>query len=293
MPTQNIRRYNRRDTMAAWLMLSPFLIFFLLFVIYPIIMNIWYSFTNYNLDKADFVGLKNYQRLLKDKAFIAAVKNTAVYAFFSVAALTTLGFLTASALNRSIRGVRFIRMLMIFPYATSMTAVSMIWLMLLDPTSGLVNKLLRTMGLMGVEWLFNVNTALPCLILVNIWKNLGYCMLIYLAGMQSIPGEIYEAATVDGASELKKMLHITVPMVRPVAFFVLITTMLESFKTFDQVKLMTGGDPMYSTTTIVHQIYQRGFTEFRMGYAAAMSVVLLIIVLVVTIINYRFGSSAE
>ena len=279
--------------MAAWLMLSPFLIFFLLFVIYPIVMNIWYSFTNYNLDKADWVGLKNYQRLLKDKAFIAAVKNTAVYAFFSVAFLTTLGFLTASALNRSIRGIRLIRMLMIFPYATSMTAVSMIWLMMLDPTSGLVNKLLRMMDLMGVEWLFNVNTALPCLIVVNIWKNIGYCMLIYLAGMQSIPGEIYEAATVDGASEWKKMLHITVPMVRPVAFFVLITTMLESFKTFDQVKLMTGGDPLYSTTTIVHQIYQRGFTEFRMGYAAAMSVVLLAIVLVVTIINYRFGSSAE
>ena len=291
--TRKIRRYNRRDTMAAWLMLSPFLIFFLLFVIYPIVMNIWYSFTNYNLDKADWVGLKNYQRLLKDKAFIAAVKNTAVYAFFSVAFLTTLGFLTASALNRSIRGIRLIRMLMIFPYATSMTAVSMIWLMMLDPTSGLVNKLLRMMDLMGVEWLFNVNTALPCLIVVNIWKNIGYCMLIYLAGMQSIPGEIYEAATVDGASEWKKMLHITVPMVRPVAFFVLITTMLESFKTFDQVKLMTGGDPLYSTTTIVHQIYQRGFTEFRMGYAAAMSVVLLAIVLVVTIINYRFGSSAE
>ncbi|MBQ2956888.1 MAG: sugar ABC transporter permease [Clostridia bacterium] len=290
---KRIRQYNRRDTMAAWLMLSPFLIFFLLFVIYPILMNIWYSFTNYNLDKADWVGLKNYKRLLKDKAFIAAVKNTAVYALFSVVSLTTLGFFTAFVLNRKIRGIRFIRMLMIFPYATSMTAVSMIWLMMLDPTSGLINKVLRALGTTGVEWLFNVKTALPCLIVVNVWKNIGYCMLIYLAGMQSIPGDIYEAATVDGAGEWAKLIHVTVPMVRPVAFFVFINTMIESFKTFDQVKLMTGGDPLYSTTTIVHQIYQRGFTEFRMGYAAAMSVVLLAIVLTVTVINYRFGSSAE
>lgn len=291
--SKKIRHYNRRDTLSAWLMLTPFLIFFLLFVVYPIVMNIFYSFTNYNLDQADWVGLKNYQRLLKDKAFIAALKNTTVYAFFSVVALTTLGFLTAFALNQKLHGLRLIRMLMIFPYATSMTAVSMIWLMLLDPTSGLVNKVLRALGMTGVEWLFNVKTALPCLIVVNIWKNIGYCMLIYLAGMQSIPNEIYEAATVDGASEWSKLVHVTVPMVRPVGFFVLINTMLESFKTFDQVKLMTGGDPLYSTTTIVHQIYQRGFTEFRMGYAAAMSVVLLLIVLTVTLINYRFGNSAE
>lgn len=292
-PAKQIRHYNKRDTLAAWLMLSPFLIFFLLFVVYPIIMNIYYSFTNYNLNKADWVGLKNYQRLLKDKAFVAALKNTAVYAFFSVISLTVLGFLTAFVLNQKIRGIRWVRMLMIFPYATSMTAVAMIWLMLLDPTSGLINKLLRAMGLMGVEWLFNVNTALPCLIFVNIWKNIGYCMLIYLAGMQSIPADIYEAATVDGASEWKKLIHVTVPMVQPVAFFVFINTLIESFKTFEQVKLMTGGDPLYSTTTIVHQIYQRGFTEFKMGYAAAMSVVLLAIVLVVTVINYRFGSSRD
>ena len=180
---KKIRHYNRRDTMAAWLMLSPFLIFFLLFVIYPIIMNIFYSFTNYNLNKADWVGLKNYQRLLKDKAFIAAVKNTAVYALFSVLSLTSLGFLTAAALNRKMRGVKWIRMLMIFPYATSMTAVAMIWLMLLDPTTGLINKTLHVFGLKGVEWLFNTSTALPSLIVVHIWKNIGYCMLIYLAGM--------------------------------------------------------------------------------------------------------------
>ena len=274
-------RYNRRDTLAAWLMLTPFLIFFALFVVYPIIMNFYYSFTNYDLNRAKWVGLKNYRRLFKDTAFIMALKNTSIYALFSVLALTILGFLTASALNREIRGLRFSRTLMIFPYATSMTAVSMIWLMLLDPSTGLINKALRLMGLSGVDWLFTVRTALPCLIFVNIWKNIGYCMLIFLAGMQSVPVEIYEAATVDGASEGQKLIHVTAPMVRPVTFFVSITTLLESFKT------------LYSTTTLVHQIYQRGFTEFKMGYAAAMSVVLLLIVLIVTLINVRFGGRAE
>jgi len=285
--------YNRRDTAAAWLMLAPFLIFFVLFVLYPIILNIYYSFTNYDLTTAKWVGLKNYQRLWKDKAFVMALKNTSVFAFFGVVSLTLLGFLTAAILNKKIRGIRVIRTLMIFPYATSMTAVAMIWLMLLDPTAGLINKLLRLFGQSGVDWLFNTSTALPCLIIVHIWKNIGYCMLIYLAGMQSIPDEIFEAATVDGASEFTKLWKITLPLVRPVTFFVLINMMLESFKTFDQVKLMTGGDPMYTTTTIVHQIYQRGFTEFRMGYAAAMSVVLLVIMLVITIANYGLNSREQ
>ena len=286
-------QYNRSDTLAAWLMLAPFLIFFMLFVLYPIVLNIYYSFTNYDLNSASWVGLKNYQRLWKDKAFVAALKNTSIYAFFGVISLTVLGFLVAATLNHQMRGLRVIRMLMIFPYATSMTAVAMIWLMLLDPTTGLINKTLRLFGLSGVDWLFNTSTALPCLIVVHIWKNIGYCMLIYLAGMQSIPDEIYEAATVDGASEFTKLWKITLPMVRPVTFFVLINTMLESFKTFDQVKLMTGGDPLYSTTTIVHQIYQRGFTEFRMGYAAAMSVVLLAIMLVITLLNYGVGAREQ
>lgn len=286
-------QYSREDTRFAWLMLLPFLLFFAIFVLYPVLLNFYYSFTSYNLETAKWVGWKNFERLFKDRAFVMALKNTSVFAFFGVVFLTILGFLTASALNRKIRGLRFIRTLMIFPYATSWAAVSMIWLMLLDPTSGLINKLLRSVGLLGVDWLFTTSTALPCLILVHVWKNIGYCMLIYLSGMQAIPEELYEAATVDGASQWRQMLHITIPMVRPVAFFVLINTMLQSFKTFDEVKIMTGGDPMYSTTTIVHQIYQRGFAEFRMGYASAMSVVLLLIMLIITLANYGLGKRVD
>ncbi len=285
---------NKRDTLSAWLMLSPFLIFFILFVLYPIIMNFYYSFTNYNLFKApNFIGLKNYEKLLKDEVFHKAIYNTTVYALISIIGLTVLGLLAATALNRKIRGIKAIRMLFIFPYATSMTAVSLIWLMMFDPLSGFLNKALITLNLPPSNWLFDKNISLWCLIFVNVWKNMGYCMLIFLAGMSSIPIDIYEAAVIDGASDRQKLWNITIPMLKPVTFFVLVTTTLESFKTFEQVLIMTRGDPLNATTTIVHQIYLRGFSEFKMGYASAMTVVLFIIVFSITLLNFRFGAGKE
>ena len=287
-------QYTKSDTRAAWIMLAPFLLFFIIFVLYPVALNFYYSFTDYNLTAdTGWVGLKNYLRLPKDKNFMAALENTVVYALVSVVLLTALGFLTAAVLNRKMRGVKWIRMLMIFPYATSMTAVAMIWVMMYDPTNGFLNKMMRMTGLPLQNWLFDPSMALGCLIAVNVWKNIGYCMLIYLAGMQSIPGEIYEAATVEGASDWRKMISITLPMVRPVAFFVFVTTLVESFKTFELVSVTTGGGPLNATTTLVHQIYQRGFAEFKMGYASAISIVLLAVVMIITAFNYRMNQSAE
>jgi len=278
------------DTRDAWLMLAPFLCFFALFVLYPLAANVYYSFTNYNLtDNYKFVGLRKYLRCFGDAAFLKALSNTAMFALVSVVSLTAVGFLAAAALNRTARGVKWLRTLLLFPYATSMAAVSMIWLMMYDPTTGFLNKALRALGLPAVKWLFDPSTALGSLIFVNVWKNIGYCMLIYLAGMQAIPRDVYEAGTVDGASEWTKLIHITLPMIRQVAFFVLVTTTVESFKTFEQVQVMTRGDPLYATTTIVHQIYMRGFSEFKMGYASAMAVLLLIIVLAVTLMSDRLN----
>lgn len=274
-------------------MLLPFMLFFALFVLYPTGVNLYLSFTDYNLNTATWTGLRNFERLLRDPIFGKACLNTGVYALVSVAFLTSLGLAVAVMLNRSTRAVKGLRVLFLYPYATSMTAVSMIWLMLLDPNHGFVNKALRSIGLSGWQWLFDADLALGCLIFINIWKNLGYCMLIYLAGINSIPQELYEAATVDGAGELRRFFSITVPMIRPVAFFVLITTMVEGFKTFEQVQVMTRGDPMNATTTIVHQIYMYGFNDFKMGYASAMAVVLLLIVLALTLINLRINNASE
>ncbi len=285
--------YRKKDTFSAIGMLMPFMVFFLAFIIFPAFKNIWYSFTSYNLDVDHWIGIKNYARLLEDTTFIKAFSNTCVYSFVSVIALTTLGFLAAAILNKGSRSVKWLRMLMIFPYATSMAAVSMIWLMMYDPNNGFINKALRAMGFMGKKWLFDEKLALGCLIFVNVWKNIGYCMLIYLAGINSIPDELYEAATVDGAGEFARLFKITLPIVRPVAFFVFVTTMVDAFKTFEQVQIMTRGDPLYATTTIVHQIYVYGFNDFKMGYAASMAVVLLVIVMVLTLINFRLNKASE
>lgn len=288
--------FQNSDNFWAYAMLAPFLLFFVLFVLYPLVMNFFYSFTNYNLGtKADFIGLANYRELFTDHWFMEALKNTAIYAVFSVAFLTVLGLFISILLNNRSRLVKVARLAMIVPYATSMVAVSMIWLYLLDPTTGYVNKLLIAMGVSNPPyWLDNPDLALPSLIFINIWKNLGYCMIIYLAGLQSIPQELYEAAMVDGAGFFQKHIKITLPQIAPVTFFVFVNNCIEAFKTFEQVQIMTQGGPMTSTTTVVHQIYQRAFNDFRMGYAAAMSVVLFLIIFAVTLLNFKaFRSGAE
>lgn len=284
------------DTKWAWIMLTPFMIFFVLFVLYPLLKNVYYSFTNYNLGgTADFVGLRNYKELFSDDWFLDALKNTAVYAVFSVVFLTGLGLFISVLLNGRSKVVKVARTVMIFPYATSMVAVSMIWLYLLDPTIGYVNKLLIALGVSNPpHWLDSPSMALPSLIFINIWKNLGYCMIIYLAGLQDISNELYEAAMLDGAGFLKKHLHITLPQIAPITFFVLVSNCIEAFKTFEQIQIMTQGGPITSTTTVVHQIYQRAFNDFRMGYAAAMSVILFLIILAITLLNFRmFKNSAN
>jgi ABC-type sugar transport system permease subunit len=282
---KNKRR--QREERAAYGMLAPFFAFFSVFMLYPIVINFYYSFTNYRLgQKKQFVWLNNYKNLFKDPDFLVSLKNTAVYALFSVLFLTCLGLFISVILNRRTRMVHAVRTVMIIPYATSMVAVSMIWLLLLDPTTGFINKALIALGMhVPPKWLHDVKLALPSLIFINVWKNLGYVMLIYLSGLQNIPGELYEAATVDGAGLWHKFRRITLPMIAPTAFFVLITTSIEAFKTFEQVQIMTQGAPVNATSTVVYQIYQRAFNDYRMGYAGAMSVVLFLVILAVTLVN--------
>ena len=294
--THGKKKAIQRDRAAAYGMLAPFLLFFVLFVLYPLLKNLYYSFTNYNLgNKTKWIGLSNYRELFTDYWFLESLRNTAVYALFSVIFLTVLGLFISVLLNQRSRLVKIARTAMIIPYATSMVAVSMIWLYLLDPTTGYVSKLLVALGVGSPPlWLDDPSLALPSLIGINIWKNLGYCMIIYLAGLQGIPPELYEAATVDGAGFLQKHWKITLPQIAPVTFFVFVNNCIEAFKTFEQVQIMSQGGPVTATTTVVYQIYVRAFNDFRMGYAAAMSVVLFVIIFAVTMLNFRmFRSSAD
>jgi len=294
LKSKNNKRKIKRDDIEAYVMITPFFIFFIIFVLLPIFVNIAYSFTNYNLGKKmDFVGFNNYLKLFHDKDFLHSVQNTILYAIFSVMPLMILGFAAAVCVYGASKIFYIIRALYIFPYVTSMVAVSMIWLYMYEPTVGIFNKILISLGFSALNWLFDEHLALPSLIIMNIWKNIGYIMIIYLAALANIPESLYEAGKVDGASKFAMLFKITLPMVSPISFFIFVTTCIESFKTFDQVRIMTGGGPVNSTTTIVHQIYIRAFSEYKMGYAAAMSVVLLIIIFAITLINMHFGEKEE
>jgi len=274
-------------------MILPFFLFFAVFVLYPLLMNLFNSLTNDSLASREFIGLANYRRLLRDPGFLHALRNTLVFSVASVAPLMGLGFLAALCIEGTGRALSSVRAVLMFPYILSMVSASMIWLYLFEPGSGLFNKLLWAVGLPGGDWLFDERLALPCLIMVHVWTNVGYVMIIYLAALLGVPRSQSAAARVDGAGTFRRILHVTLPAIRPVSYFLLATLSIECFKTFELVRIMTNGGPVDATTTLTHQIYVRAFSEFKMGYASSLSVVLFLLILGVTILNLRIGGQLD
>lgn len=292
MSKKNISALNYDK--CGYLFITPFYIFFFFFVFTPIVINIALSFTNFNLKSINFVGFYNYVKLLNDSLFFISLKNTFIYVLFTVFFTMVLGLVFAIALtNTAIKGIKFFRSLYYLPYVTSMVSISMVWLWLYEPSSGLFNKIISLMGQEPKKWLYDSTYALGAIIVMGIWKGMGYYMTLYIAGLNNIPGYLYEAARVDGANGFQRFLHITMPMLKPVTFFILITGTINAFNVFEQVNVMTSGGPMNSTTTIVHQIYTRAFTEYQMGYGAAQAVVLLLVILVFTLINFKYGNQGQ
>ncbi len=281
-----------KDKTGYW-MIAPYYIFLIFFIALPIVINIYFSFTDYNLRTLNFIGFRNYLRLFSDDVFLVSMKNTVVYTVFTLVLTMALGLMIAMVLNKKLMGLKFYRASFYLPYVTSMVGVSMVWLWMYDPSSGIFNRILDSFGFKGQQWLYDANLAMACIVVMSVWKALGYFMVIYLAGLQSIPQYLYEAATVDGANAFHKFRFITLPMLRPVTFFLFVTGVVNNFKVFEQVNILTNGGPMNSTTTIVHQIYNRGFIDFQMGYAAALSIVLLIIVSSITLLNFNYGNQGQ
>ena len=279
---------------VGYLFIAPFYLFFLVIILLPIVIAIFNSFTNYDLYRSsDFIGLSNYKTLLKDPLFKKALVNTLVYSVLYIIPSMTLGLLLALLVSGESRRYQVFRTGFYMPYIISMVCASTIWLWMFDPAAGFFNQILTSMGFEASTWLKNPALAMPCVVIVSLWKNLGYCMLINLSGIKGIPAYLYEAAEIDGADAFQKFRSITLPMLQPTTFFLFITTCISSFNVFEQVNVLTGGGPMNKTTTIVHQIYIRGFTEFKMGYASTISVVLMFIVSIITIINFRFGNQGQ
>lgn len=278
----------------AYLLILPYYIIFIYFMLIPICEVIVNSFTNFNLfEQRSFIGFANYEKLLGDEIFLISIKNTVVYVIFTIAPSLTLGLLIALLLNLKGYRSKLARTFVFLPYVVSMVSVSMVWMLLYDPTNGLFNKLLRLIGMPPKTWLMDPDLALPSIIIMGVWKAIGYSMIIYLAALQGISKDYYEASEIDGANRWKQFRYVTFPLLAPATFFLLITGLITSFNVFDQVNIMTSGGPVNSTTVIVHQIYQRGFWEFNMGYASAQSVVLLLGVLIITAFNWRFSGSGS
>lgn len=266
----------------------PNLIGFLIFIGIPIIASLGISFTEWDLlSEPEWVGFENYQSLWEDPAFWAALWHT-FYFIIGYIPLVMVGALgIALILNQKVKGITFFRAAYFIPVVSSWVAVSLIWKWLFNPSYGLVNYALSLIGITGPAWLHDPNWAMPAIILTSVWKDLGFVMVIYLAGLQGISKSYYEAADMDGASSWRKFWHITLPLLAPTTFFVTVISLINSFQVFDQVMIMTEGGPAGSTSVIVERIYNHAFRYFEMGYASAISWVLFFIIFAITLLQIR------
>lgn len=287
------KRIGQNDR-EAYFMIFPAYAVFTLFVLIPVAMVIYYSFTNYNLyTNPNFIGLHNYIKAFKDKDFLVSVKNTLLYSCLTLTLQLFLGLFFAVLLYRKSRLIPMFRTAIYLPHVLSMVCVSMVWLWIFDANFGLINNILKILGLPVQKWLLDPKLAMPCVIIVSVWKGMGYCMVIYLSGLTGVPASLYEAADLDGAGPIHKFGYITWPMLRPTTFFLVVTGIVNSFAVFEQVNILTNGGPLKKTTTVVHQIYMKAFLEFKMGYASALSVLLFAFSLLVTMLIFKKGNKGE
>ncbi len=288
-----MKRYNSSDNLiTVSLFLLPSLLGFVMFLLIPIISMICLAFTNYSGGtNFSFIGLDNFFRIFENSIFRKAMINTGFFTLITVVAELFLGFVFAILLNKKMIGRTFFRSVLFMPNILSNIAIALVFTLIFNASSGPVNGFLSSIGLPGLPWLTSPKTALLTIALVAVWQSFGYYMVLFLSGLQTISPEVYEASEIDGASPWQRLWLITVPLLSPTTFFCVIMAIINSFKVFDQIFAMTGGQlgggPASSTTVLVFDIYQTAFTHLEMGYASAEALILFVIVLIITIIQYR------
>jgi multiple sugar transport system permease protein len=259
-----------------------------LFILGPVVAAFVISFTTWDLLSApQWTGLDNYREMLGDRLFWIALKNTVYFTAVSVPVTLIFALGLATLMNRKLRGVAVLRAIYFFPVTASIVAVSLLWAWMYTPDFGIINYLLSLVGLPKVKWLVDPQMAMPSIIIMSIWRGLGFNIVVFLAGLQSIPRDLYEAAQLDGAGGWDQFRQITVPLLTPTIFFATIMGLIASFQVFEQTFIMTQGGPGNATMTLVYQIFLNGFTYLRMGYASAMSFILFAILFVITIVQVR------
>jgi multiple sugar transport system permease protein len=279
---------RRQQTISAWIFLAVPVVLFVVFLLLPVVMAIGLSLTDYAvIGDFEWVGLANYTRIVDDPIFWVAVRNTAFYTVLYVPAGLVVALGTALLLNRSTRVSRVFRTLFYIPVVSSTVATAAIWFWLLNPQYGLLNAVLGWFGIDGPAWLYESRWAMIAIVMMSVWAGFGANMIIYLGALQGVPGELVDAARVDGAGALRVFWHVTRPAISRATFLILTLLLIAAFQVFDQAYVLTKGGPGNSTLTLVYYIYDRGFGRLEMGYASALSFVLFLVILAFSIANAR------
>lgn len=271
-----------------YLLIAPAMAAFLLFSIYPVMNMVQLSFFDWNMisPQKDFIGLANYQKLFYDEDFRQTLLNTAVFTVLSVLGDIGLGLLIALYLKKNTLVNRIMQSVIFAPYIISLASISLLWMWLMNPDYGLLNAALEALHIPGINWLGSPQYAMLSVILICVWKSVGYDAMILLAALQSVPENLYEAAALDRASWWRKLTKVTLPMISPTLFFLTIVETIASFNVFETIQILTRGGPQNSTDTIVFSLYQYGFKFYRIGYASTIGVVLMIIMTLFTIVYF-------
>jgi ABC-type sugar transport system permease subunit len=288
-------RHGWRQDLIGWSFALPFVILFGVFLALPILAAFLFSFTSFGLRDitnpigASVVGVDNYARLLSDAKFWKSLGNTVYFVVVGVPLTLALGLVIANALSRGITRFRTaFRVGFYLPVITSIVAIAVVWRFLLNPDFGLINLLLAKVGITGPNWLANSALAMPSIIAMAVWRNVGFAMVVFVAGMQAIPSMLYEAASIDGAGRWQSFRYVTLPMLRPTILFMLVITTIGYLQLFEEPFVMTAGGPLDATLSVTMYMYQQGFQFFHQGYASAIAYVLFVIVAIVAYLQFKF-----
>ena len=289
-----VNKLKRKNTLTALSFIAPNFIGFFLFTLVPVVFSLILAFMEWDsFSSPEFVGMKNFSKMLGDDTFWISLKNTFLYTIGVVPLTLVCSLGLAILLNKKVRGMKFFRTPFFFPYVTSLVAIAVVWNMLFHPTMGPINQFLKFFIENPPGWTSSSDWALTAIIIVSVWRGMGYYMILYLAGLQSVPKELYEAASIDGANKWQQFRNVTLPSLRPTTFFVSIMLVINCFKIFDLVQVMTAGGPGRATNVLVYQIYNEAFVKFNFGYASAIAMVLFVIVLGITVIQFKWNQRQE
>lgn len=289
---KKIASLDRNENLIGYLFITPSLIGFIFFSLFPLILTFILSFSEWDMvsgfKNIKLVGLSNYKDMFTDVWFIESLKNNITFTFLTIPLFLVCGLLMAILINKHCYGKGLFKIIYFLPYISSVVAISTVWMVLFQPTFGPVNQFLTWLGAENPpKWLGDPVWALPTISLMYVWANLGYYIIIFFSGLQSIPVELYEAADIDGANWFQKLKSVTIPMITPTTFFLLITGIIASFKVFDPIQVLTQGGPGSSSSVLVFYLYKVSFQYYKVGYGSAIAMILFAVIFVITYFQWR------